>query len=413
MIKADQISDVRVSDIVRQVYVTAEATNFGRYEQPLGQGEWPAHLRHPSQPGEGVYGTPNLTARVVVGLDPRYPPEDGVPRDAPQDAIAANVKSFQDAFRLLFPHEAVYAYMQDTLAKPVLPPLTFDLGDCATVAQHMVKLLPRAHEAAKLAQTDPACPYNGRRSFEDAFQPAIDAPIDDVARRVKDRKTLSNDELHQAYDYTHRHPELWAGFSLWRLTMRHYLDEMLVLSQATDSARADGEQQKPGTVTEFLTSARNTIGGVSAFQIVFMPHIVGLAQRRGQLHEDRPLNPDVIKSGILLARTNGIFRRELKSQFGDRMAVCPFGNFLVSWLTQDMEARGNPAQTSLVRCYDKILQEKDRNPAIADLCANIRQGCGTIIAEYLPALDNAAPESAPSRPNGAAKCPFPRTPHNT
>jgi hypothetical protein len=186
---------------------------------------------------------------------------------------------------------------------------------------------------------------------------------------------------------------------------------------STPASERAGFQLGQSTFLDFVGRAVSYDN--STFQAFLLPHIIEYACLTKNLWDVSAINANDIIDGIRLARTNGAFRREFSVNMGDehdatRRVVCPFGFHAVKWLGQDLGHRNNPKDAALVRCYQKVLAEKDSNPHIRAMCDSIRRGMAAVINEY-----NAAPPAAaiavsasPARPRQEtppAQCPFHRT----
>jgi hypothetical protein len=368
-------------DIVRDVYENARSKNFGVYSEPLGSAEWHErhnHLQQPRAPGQKAYTDfATFAAYRTTGADPGFPTKK--PRDVPQDAIHANFRSFTDGLNLFFPDAAVAAYTREKLAAP--PEFSPAYQAHEEHRRIIEEFFPRTNEWTRGNPADVG-DASGRISLEsDLHYAPATAPIDAPERVRADRKILHGDELHAAYVYSRHSPELWVGFLLWQNIIHRYADSFFDLFPSVPSF--DTQRLfigRMGVLTE----------NNPQFQTLLIPHIVALALKRNNISntaDTRPLKAKDINDGILLAQKNGVFRRVFDTAFGPRKAVCPFAGHAVNWLTQDLGDKGVADDTSIVRCYKKILAGRGNDPKIQAFCSAVREGLASVIEECDAAMN--------------------------
>ena len=392
------MQDHGTSPLILAVYASAQQQNFGHYDKPLGQSLWPSYLRQPRAAGESIYQGLSDTAFRVTGADPGY--SDRTAQDVPQSAIRANHDSFRRGLVLFFPDTEVAAYVAAQLA---LPAFASGYGSPRqTYTDALQQHLPRTTQQGKL-KLEQCADYRFRYSLEHDFTAAgvLTANIADPSRRAANRAVLTDDELRRAYLYSCQHPELWAALMLWQNSIGAYALEMRRHHYITRNGMAI--PRTADILTTFLAFVEGVLTHNPVFQLMLIPHIVEYARLMTAQKDVSQIGATDMVQAVRLARTNGIFRRVFSTADGERHVVCPAGAHVTRWLTQGLNHGGDDADSSLFRCYQKILAEKDSNPSLRAMCGHISEVMHRLVTE-----DGLSPVA--KHPSAAAShsvgCPF-------
>lgn len=326
-------------------------------------------MHYPKAPGDKVYsGIAEVTATRIMGVDPGFPQKH--PQDVPQAMINANIKSFADGLRLAYPDAAVRGYFIESLGKPAF----YNLCDSGMdmIAENMLDMLPRILDKP---------PMTGKRDFRISLEHDIRHAIDGsetVLDPRSDRKNLSDKDLLETYSFIAAHPEHWAGFCLWQNIIETYSEDMNRLMMQYYKPHQTPERMNSfpdheSELVDFLPLAhtvhftRDSIG-VPTIPLFFIAAAKSLTPH----HNARPGAEDYCQS-ITQAQRAGIFRRSFDSAFGQRLVVCPFSNAGVKWLKLDLADQTNAKDSAIMRCIQKIHDEKEGSAKLRRLCTAIEE----------------------------------------
>ncbi len=350
-----------ISPVVRGVFsalLTMQDRYFYAGKPPHGETE---HYQSPVGPGAACYKD-DVSSFRITGADPGFPQEYA--RDVPAHVIINYRRSLLQGIEMVFPAQAVSAYLNDRLKEP-----DFNKGP-VSIDRFFLHDFPRMLSEPPKGKIDNPFRFSLEHDIRHDFYSS------GLSHVRHDRKNFTNGDLYDFYKYSLEQPELICSFLFWQEHMANYCSELRwLIAEYCDVGTHAGtdavEERFPVNHLIRLFESSVIMSNIPQYLGAYV-----LAARDGEEIESQDFS-----RGIVSAMRAGVFRRRYQTAFGEKQIICPFmtaiSDFMAAGPSKDIDGESG---TAISRCYAKIRTERHL-PKISVICGQIREIIRSTLAE--------------------------------